>query len=497
MSKLKEKIKENYLLLLIWAGAFIVRILVAIFSKGFMHADEHFQSIEIAYKRVFGFGVIPWEFEEGVRSWFYPGIVTIIFKIMIFFGITDINTLMIGVRLFSVFCSMIPVVVSYFFAERLFNRNVGIVATIFISFWYDFIFWSARTIGDSLAMNFVFFGCFLVFLCLPRKNCSQQEKLTTKRLFLYSFFAGINFGIAFMFKFSSIVVVIPLVVWLFIYKKWKAVIFLSIGIFVILIAQGVLDQLTWGSFLHSPIEFFKYNIIEGKNAIYGSYPFVAYIALFFDVYSEYSVVFLMFLILGVSCSKKESVLLTTFFFYLLVFSFISHKEYRFILPVMPLLVIFAARGFLKYPKLIKKGSIKKPVLVTMALIALTFSCVNLFYLKTIQPRYQKCLAHEWIGKQTDSEIIIYVGNTKFNSAGYAYLQKNIPLISVPPKQIIFYCYKYQNNKTYFMISEDTYNEGIGFCEQAFTAYNITLAKTFNGTNYRSDTTVFVFSNFVI
>ena len=37
--------------------------------------DETFQYLEPAHRLVFGSGIITWEFLDGIRSWFLPGIV--------------------------------------------------------------------------------------------------------------------------------------------------------------------------------------------------------------------------------------------------------------------------------------------------------------------------------------------------------------------------------------------------------------------------------------
>ncbi|NHJ49034.1 MAG: phospholipid carrier-dependent glycosyltransferase [Asgard group archaeon] len=498
MTKLKEILKANWLILLIWLIAFTIRVFVAIFSKGYIHPDEHYQSIEVAYDTVFGLGRIPWEFEDGIRSWFYPGIVVVIFKSLKFIGITDINSLIIGVRLFSTFCSMITVIVTYFFAKKLFDKRVGIIATVFVSFWHDFIFWSARTIGDSIAMNFIFLGCYLTFLCFPNRNEEVSEaKLSTQKFVLRSLFAGISFGIAFMLKFSSVVIIIPLIIWLLVYKKWKEVLILIGGLGILVIVQGVIDHFTWGSFLHAPIEFVKFNILEGQSVKFGISPFISYIALIFDAYSEYFLIFLMFIIIGSKCTKKHSILLTTFFFYFLVFSFISHKEYRFILPIMPILVLFAAKGFAVYPNRIKKGSIKKPIFVTMVLVTIAFSCVNSFYLKTFQPRNQGCLAMEWIGQQSDCEIVMLIDGASFNLPGYAYLQTNVLIDFSHPEYINFYTNLYRNNHTYYLIPEEQYLKHYELCNSSFSAYNISNVKSFIGTHYFYDKTMLIFKNNIL
>ena len=38
----------------------------------FFHADEVYQTLEPAHRLVYGYGVIPWEWRTGIRSWILP-----------------------------------------------------------------------------------------------------------------------------------------------------------------------------------------------------------------------------------------------------------------------------------------------------------------------------------------------------------------------------------------------------------------------------------------
>ncbi|MHA1463195.1 MAG: hypothetical protein ACTSQ0_09030, partial [Candidatus Heimdallarchaeota archaeon] len=147
--RVRNWMKDNWLVLVIWTLALVLRIISAILSKGYVHPDEHYQSIEVVYNEIFGIGVIPWEFIEGARSWFYPGIVYLIFKVMIAFGASSIESILIGVRLFSGILSMISVIVAYYFGKLLFGKEAGLFATFFIAIWYDFVFWATRTMTDG------------------------------------------------------------------------------------------------------------------------------------------------------------------------------------------------------------------------------------------------------------------------------------------------------------------------------------------------------------
>src|SRR5579862_1862775 len=52
--------------------AVLLRIAFACLSERIHHPDEVFQYLEPAHRLVFGFGMIPWEYRYGTRSWVIP-----------------------------------------------------------------------------------------------------------------------------------------------------------------------------------------------------------------------------------------------------------------------------------------------------------------------------------------------------------------------------------------------------------------------------------------
>ncbi|HXM84854.1 MAG TPA: hypothetical protein VN899_03560, partial [Stellaceae bacterium] len=52
----------------LYALALALRLIPAIGFPGLNHPDEVFQTLEQPHRLVFGYGVLPWEFEFGARS---------------------------------------------------------------------------------------------------------------------------------------------------------------------------------------------------------------------------------------------------------------------------------------------------------------------------------------------------------------------------------------------------------------------------------------------
>ena len=52
-----------------------LRLIPIIFVPSMVWADEIFQTSEQAHRLVYGSGLVPWEFQLGMRSWLLPGVI--------------------------------------------------------------------------------------------------------------------------------------------------------------------------------------------------------------------------------------------------------------------------------------------------------------------------------------------------------------------------------------------------------------------------------------
>ncbi len=456
--KIRSWIKDNRLVLFIWILALALRIISAILSKGYIHPDEHYQSIEVVFNKIYGFGFVPWEFTEGARSWFYPGIVYIIFKVMIFFGASSIDSILIGVRLFSGLLSMISVIVAYYFGKLIFNKEAGLFATFFIAVWYDFIFWATRTMTDGLAMNFVFLATYLIYkganTIINDTSDTKKQKRQSVGCFI---FAGMSIGVAFMFKFPAAIIALPLLIYLVIKKKWIGMFVFCFSILFIVIIQGLIDLFTWGTFLHSAIVFFNYNITSGSSSLHGTAPIYAYLGLFAYTYSFFALMYLLYLVIGTNKNKKAFFLIVISLFFVLVFSVIEHKEYRFILPILPLFVLIAANGMNRYPQFIKKKNLRKSVHVFTTLFIIFSSASIGFFDASFRPNYNYCQTFDYVKNHEEITTVILIRENIFNTPGYAYLGSELHIDIISWSKIDKVYSEFKNSSICFIMTEEIFD----------------------------------------
>jgi hypothetical protein len=435
---------------------------------------------------------IPWEFNEryaygGARSWFFVLILVGIYKFVMIFGVTDPLHLILSVRIFLSLTSMISVIVTYLFAKRALNKRVGLIAAFLVGTWWFFPFWASRTMTDSLSCDLLLLGLYLFYTA--QKDFS--EKLSKKYL-TRATFAGVCIGLAFMIRFPSALMGFPIVIWgivysIFYFQKADKIlankdridsndekvpenevmkvmknepvgqdflnltstnpplaffylllptIFFCFGAFLMVIYQGLLDLFTWGSFLQSPINFFMYNIVEGYSAHHGTAPWYHYFVGFYTDFALYFLPLILLLIgLGIWISKKSQLLFVGLLIsipilWIIIFSSIAHKEFRFLMVTLPLLFILVAKGIDELGKLIKEVS-GKEVLQELSIyfILALFASGSLLIATTEKKVHWKvnsgiCHAMYWVGQQEDVETVIVLESVWY-TGGYAYLNKNV------------------------------------------------------------------------
>jgi hypothetical protein len=57
--------------------------------QGIVWPDEIYQSLEQAHRLVFGYGFVPWEFQDGARSWLFPGTLAAVLEVGKWVGAGD------------------------------------------------------------------------------------------------------------------------------------------------------------------------------------------------------------------------------------------------------------------------------------------------------------------------------------------------------------------------------------------------------------------------
>ncbi|PIO00522.1 hypothetical protein COT72_00400 [archaeon CG10_big_fil_rev_8_21_14_0_10_43_11] len=383
---------------LILVFAFVLRLFVFVRSGGFFHSDEIFQSLEVAFFGAQGFGIIPFEFVYGMRSFFYPLLIQAIFT---FTSFVSASFALFSTHFTHVLASMLIVCFTYLLVRSHASQREALSATFFVGVWWELLVYSSRTLSTPV-MLIPLLGALGLSVRGPKSR----------------FFAGILLGIAGMIRPPAFI--LAPVILLYVWRSKQDIRSFVFGLFLSLLFSGVLDWVIYGFPFVSTFRFFYYNILSNQSAQFGVAPFVFYVQKI-----ALSWRFMLIPLLGVlvfTWEKQHRLVLASAFVWLVVFSFIPHKEYRFILPLTVLLLIMFGTGL--------SMLVKKNTHLVWCFAGFTLVSVLLLFSTNLAPKETFCQAQTFVGNQAAATGLILF-DTWSETCGYVYTQKNIPLLFFP------------------------------------------------------------------
>ncbi|MFX0208981.1 MAG: hypothetical protein ACFFDT_23555, partial [Candidatus Hodarchaeota archaeon] len=442
---------------------------------GMVHPDEIYQSLEIAHDLKYGYGLIPWEFqiptspeEDGAaRSYLFPLLYYYIFELCEALGIPhQIDGSLRVVRIFSAtYCTvLIPIV--YFFSKELLPpqkhpNTFSLFAAFLTAFWFQFPFFGIRTLTNSFVTPIIFGALFLHLRTTKRKN-----EYSSLKLLISEFSAGALLGLACALRMDSIVFFVPFFL-LRHQNNWRMFVqyfCVAMGFIGMFFIQGLSDLFFFGTFLASPINWFRFNIIEGKSSMFGVQPFFYYfgrimVQPFYLVNFSFLVSMLIYRI-QVTLHKCEGKIRDEWFFATLelfiwflmsviIMSFVEHKEERFIFSIFPVIIILFASAMREYYLIIKdfynyihdhvlpKFNISRKITQKeLASLQLGIFIIASFFTVSSSGASAKnvdwAFFHDvnkalvWVGDQENATGVIMFSHW-FYTGGWTHLHKNIPM----------------------------------------------------------------------
>jgi phosphatidylinositol glycan class B len=307
----------------ILVAAAIPRIALAVEDQGIFWPDEIFQSLEQAHRVVFGYGFIPWEFQEGARSWLFPGTFVLLWKLAAVVGVHSAVTLVVLAKLLMVALALVGVYATIRIAERLGGSIAGALAGLLAATFPASLIFGHRCMAE-MASGPVLALAVLLWLDGDRR-----------RMFL----AGIVASSAIFLRYQNGLVTIGLLVALLASARRRQALGFIAGGATGLLGGEILDWITWGAPFHSLFAYLHYNL--GKSATYGVSSWSYY---FETVWSSTGVSCLAIAAGLIAAWCRARALVVVAIAFVVVHSFVPHKEYRFLMPVVPLVLALSAVG---------------------------------------------------------------------------------------------------------------------------------------------------------
>jgi len=324
-------------LLLVMITAIFTRLLAAFLSRGFGMHDDHFLVIEAAQSWVDGVIVPghPWlpghEIIPDGHSLFYMGLHFLLFKFFNLIHFTDPVSKMFVVRVLHAAASVYAVWLTYKITESLSSKKDAALAGLLMAAFWFLPMLSVRNLVETFCFPFTLAGIWMML------NAGKH-----KWPLLSFFLAGFVLGLSISIRFQLIVFVGGVGLVLLIQRKWIQAVTLGAGALLsVVLLQGVIDYYIWGYPFAEFIEYVKYNIQAANDYISG--PWYNYMLLLAGLLIP--PVSLMLLFGFFRIWKKQLLIFLPAFLFLLFHSFFPNKQERFILPILPYIVIGGVIGW--------------------------------------------------------------------------------------------------------------------------------------------------------
>ena len=398
----------------IFVVALLLRVGAAIHFPSIEWADEIFNSLEPAHHLAYGYGVVVWEWREGIRSWVFPALLAGVMRATDWMGPGSLGYLRAIITFLSLL-SLTTVWFGYAWAKRSSGNAAAIIAAGACATWYDLVYFAPKAFSEVMATNLLLPGLYLGMY-----EDDLQEK---KRLFL----AGLFLGLA-VFLRIQLAPAVGFAVLYFCHRKWRRIgppIFA--GLVLAVVAFGLVDAITWSYPFQSYVRYLWVTFAENKSALWGAEPWYWYSL-------QIAVRFLPLLWLALLGVRRSPFLGWMVLIILGSHSVIPHKELRFIYPAMPIVITLAALGFVELAEDFNKWG-KTPLSPRAIVIAGLMFCIltsALFAWRA--PRWTNFSGNLIaMDRLSPDSSVCGVGLYKISwgySGGYSHLHQNVPIVLV-------------------------------------------------------------------
>ncbi len=403
MDTIKKTWNERPLSLILILAIFF-RLLAVFFSKGFGMHDDHFLVIEASQSWVDGYDYNNWlpgsthDASPSGHSFFYVGFHYLFLYLLKWAGIVDPQVKMLLVRLIHAVYSLITIVLGYKITLRIHNiRSARLVGLLLAIYWL-MPFLSVRNLVEVVCVPPMLYATWLIL-----KNEDNKHKLQ------HFFWAGFFLGLAFSIRYQTLIFTGGVGLVLLIQQKWKGTFLTAAGTLVsIFLVQGIVDFFIWGYPFAELQEYVSYNL---ENAY--EYNVIAWYSYFLLILGLLLPPVSFFIFFGfLRRWRKNLLLFLPSALFLIFHSAFPNKQERFILPIIPFIIILGVVGWFSfYEKSQFWQQHKKMHLAAWAF----FWVLNLIMLPVVSTMYSKKARAEsmtYLSKYKNIDFILSENSNK-------------------------------------------------------------------------------------
>lgn len=335
LEKIKHYWNNNPLLVVIIVGS-LIRLIAAIFSKGYGMQDDHFLVIEPAQSWVDGLDLNNWlnksgEFTPSGHSFFYVGLHYLFFSFLDFINITDAQFKMLLVRLIHGAYSMLTVIYGFKIAKKIADvqvaKHVGLLLAVL---W--FLPWLS-------VHNMVEYFCVPPLIYAAWLFVKHDSNPSFKIVVWGAFIAGLAVGI----RYQTIFFLLGFGLVFLLKRQFLSAIIFGLVSFGSFFLTQITDFFIWGRPFAELGEYISYNMANSTS--YYNQPFYTYLLTLAGMFGPIG----LFLLFGYFKNwKKHAFVFIPSVLFFLFHSYFPNKQERFIAPMIPFVIILGYMGWMEF-----------------------------------------------------------------------------------------------------------------------------------------------------
>ncbi|KAJ4788433.1 Mannosyltransferase [Rhynchospora pubera] len=316
----------------IWLICLVFRAINGLMVQTYFNPDEHWQALEVAHRLSFGYGHLTWEWKEGIRSYLHPLIFALLYKILAILHLDSSLVMAKAPRVLrSIFASFGDVYL-YKLSKLVFDEHVAKWALLCqLVNWFMF-FCITRTLSNSLETVLTTAGIFYWFLAIESSKKSKMHSSRKLALAIAALACAVRPTSAITWLYVGLMDLFQ------VQSKFKFIFIEVIPVgSLVLSLTCLLDRLMYQSWVIVPFNFLKFNFLSSGGDYYGTHVFHWY---FTQGFPSMVWTFLPFSIIGIVKSRERKLAGLTAWV-LGLYSVLGHKEFRFVLPMLPITLMFS------------------------------------------------------------------------------------------------------------------------------------------------------------
>jgi hypothetical protein len=346
----------------------LLRLIPILIEPSLVWADEIFQTAEPAHRLVFGSGLVPWEFQLGVRSWLLPGVIAGLMEVSRLIGDgPDYYLPVIAVALAGLAAA--PVLCCFLWCRPLFGAPGALLAALAVAIAAEPVYFGARTLSETVAGHLLVLALWVLE---PGYPVSARPRL---------FAGGTLLGLVCVLRVQLVPAIVLALLWVGWRPGRRRIATTIAGMAAIITAAGVLDALTLGYPFASLWRYILYNLSYGVSSSFGIEPWPYFLLGELGVWGGAATTMLLLAAIG---AWRLPLLAAVAIVVLVVHSGIGHKEYRFIYPAVVLLTMLAGVGLAQMASWGRDWLIGRGLGETVAIAASTILAVGWWSAASLQ-----------------------------------------------------------------------------------------------------------------